>query len=122
MDKKTLLLVDDAPANLDILIDFLDEYETIDTTEGNEALELAKTEKVDLILLDIVMPEIDGFEVCRRLKNDPKTQEIPVIFLTSRSDDESIERAYEVGGVDYVTKPFRKKELLSRIKRSTGCS
>jgi signal transduction histidine kinase len=115
LKNKTILAVDDTASNLDILVDFLEEYEVIDTVNGYEALEILEEEKIDLILLDIVMPEIDGFTVCEKLKNNPKTKDIPVIFITKKADEESLERAYEVGGVDYVTKPFRKKELLSRI-------
>jgi putative two-component system response regulator len=72
-------------------------------------------ESVDLILLDIMMPDMDGYEVCKALKDNPKTADIPVIFITAKTDEDSIERAYEVGGVDYITKPFRSREVLSRI-------
>ena len=115
MKNKTILVVDDVASNLDILVEHLDDYEIIDTIDGYEAIEIAYEEHIDLILLDIVMPNIDGFEVCRKLKADPATSDIPIIFLTANSDEKSVERAYEVGGIDYVTKPFRKKELLSRI-------
>jgi CheY-like chemotaxis protein len=113
--KKNILAIDDTPTNLDFLLEFLEEYEVIDTVDGFDGLEIVKEEKIDLVLLDIVMPEIDGFEVCRRLKADPETKDIPVIFLTSKTDSESIKTAFEVGAVDYVTKPFKKEELLSRV-------
>ena len=115
MKNKHILAVDDVASNLDIIVDFLDGFDVIDTTDGYNALEIAQNEKLDLILLDIVMPEIDGFEVCKRLKSNPNTKDIPIIFITSKSDEESIEKAYALGGVDYVTKPFRKQELLARV-------
>ena len=74
-------------------------------------------EKIDLILLDIMMPDIDGYEVCQKLKSNVNTKDIPVVFITAKTDEESIERAYSVGGSDYVTKPFRPKELLARVNR-----
>jgi len=116
-DTPTLLIVDDTPSNLDILIDFLQEYNIMDTTDGYDALEILEHETIDLILLDILMPNIDGLEVCRRIKNNPKTKHIPIIFITSKSDEDTIEEAYNVGGDDYIIKPFRKKELLSRVKK-----
>jgi len=113
--KHTILLVDDSSSNLDILIDFLDQFELIDVMDGFEALEILDDTPIDLILLDINMPNIDGFEVCRRVKENPKTKNIPVIFITAKTDEDTLEEAYNVGGIDYVTKPFRKKELLSRV-------
>jgi len=116
MNTKTILIVDDTVANLDILAELLAEYDLIDTTSGVDALEIVNEEKVDLILLDIMMPEIGGFKVCERLKSNPYTKNIPVIFLTAKTDEESIEKAYEIGGSDYITKPFKPKELLARVK------
>ena len=115
MNSKVVLIVDDVVANLDILANLLDGYDVIDATSGADALEIVSQEKVDLILLDIMMPEMDGYEVCEKLKANPQTKEIPVIFITAKSDDDDIEKAYDVGGADYVTKPFRPKELLARI-------
>ncbi len=115
MKNKNILAVDDVASNLDIIVDFLEGYDVIDTTDGYNALEIAQTEQLDLILLDIVMPQIDGFEVCKRLKENSQTKDIPIIFITSKSDAESIEKAYALGGVDYVSKPFRKQELLARV-------
>jgi putative two-component system response regulator len=113
---KTVLIVDDTQTNIEILMELLyEKYDVLASLDGNDALEIIKEESVDLILLDIMMPEIDGFEVCKRLKSDKKTSNIPVIFITAKTDDESIEKAYEVGGVDYITKPFRAREVLSRI-------
>ena len=117
MENKTILIVDDTIANLDILVELLDKYDVIDTTNGEDALEVVKNEKVDLILLDIMMPNMDGYEVCNILKANPQTKDIPIIFITAKSDEESIEKAYDFGGSDYVTKPFQSKELLSRVKK-----
>jgi diguanylate cyclase (GGDEF)-like protein len=117
MKSKTILVVDDTIANLDILVGLLSEYDVIDTASGREALDIVKEEKVDLILLDIMMPDIDGYEVCQKLKSNANTKDIPVIFITAKTDEESIEKAYSIGGSDYVTKPFRPKELLARVKR-----
>ena len=117
MKKKTILIVDDTISNLDILLDILTDYDVIDAISGEDALELVENENVDLILLDIMMPVMDGFEVCRRLKENNQTKYIPVIFITAITDENNIEKAYDIGGSDYVTKPFKPKELLSRVKR-----
>ncbi|MEA3353348.1 MAG: diguanylate cyclase [Campylobacterota bacterium] len=115
---ETILVVDDTKTNIKILIELLgDNYDVIAALNGEMALEMIEEEEVDLILLDIMMPQMDGFEVCRRLKSEPKTKDIPIIFLTAMSDEQSIEKAYDLGGSDYVTKPFRPKELLARVKR-----
>ena len=89
----------------------------IDATNGKDALKIVDKESIDLILLDIMMPEMDGYEVCRVLHSKDKTKDIPIIFITAKSDEDSIEMAYDVGGSDYITKPFRPKELLSRVKK-----
>ena len=115
-DLKTILIIDDLEANVHTLIELLeDKYDILASLDGESGLELVEEEKVDLILLDIMMPGIDGFEVCSRLKNNAKTKDIPVIFITAYSHESSIEKAYEVGGVDYITKPFKAREVLSRI-------
>jgi two-component system sensor histidine kinase/response regulator len=116
MINKSILAVDDTVSNLDILIDYLDGYDIVDTTDATEVMEILEDNKIDLILLDIVMPKINGFEVCKQIKSNQKTENIPIIFITSNSDEESVEKAYELGAVDYVTKPFRKRELLARVK------
>lgn len=114
--QKTILIVDDTEANVHTLMNLLEEeYDVLASLSGEDALELLNEEHVDLILLDIVMPGMDGFEVCRQLKANNKTEDIPVIFLTAKTDEDSIERAYDVGGVDYINKPFRMREILSRI-------
>lgn len=115
--KETILIVDDTLTNIDILVNLLDEYDIVVATSGEEALSiLADGEKIDLILLDIMMPKTDGFEVCKILKSSYKYQNIPVIFLTAKFDDDSIQKGFELGAVDYIIKPFRPIELLARIK------
>lgn len=114
--QKTIMVVEDTESNIDMMMAILKEFDVIPATSGADALELLEEEKVDLILLDILMPEMDGFEVCRRLKSDPVSKDIPVIFITAKTDEESIEEAYEIGGIDYVTKPFKPRELLARVK------
>lgn len=117
MKTKTILIVDDSTSNLDILIELLHDYDVIDTTNGKDAIEIANKEKIDLILLDIMMPNMDGYEVCEKLKSNEKTKNIPIIFITGKSDEESIEKAYKLGGSDYVTKPFLPLELKAKIKK-----
>lgn len=114
--EKTILVVDDNESNLDMILAILKAYDVIPSTSGKNALEMVTSESIDLILLDILMPDMDGFEVCRHLKADPKTADIPIIFITAKVDEESIETAYALGGADYVTKPFRPRELLARVK------
>ncbi|MEA1924062.1 MAG: diguanylate cyclase [Pseudomonadota bacterium] len=113
---RTILAVDDTVANLDILVDLLNAYDVIEAAGGEEALEIVAEEEVDLILLDIMMPGMDGYTVCRKLKENEKTKDIPIIFITAKTDEDAIEKAYDTGGVDYVTKPFKPKELLARVK------
>jgi two-component system glycerol uptake and utilization response regulator len=114
--KETILIVDDAPTNIDILIDLLSDYDIVVALDGSSALEIACEGNPDLILLDIMMPNIDGYEVCRRLKNIRHTKDIPIIFISAKTDEDSIERAYELGGIDYITKPFKSRELNARVK------
>lgn len=113
---QTILIVDDTETNIDILLELLDGYDVAVATDGALALEIVASEEIDLILLDIMMPNMDGYEVCRRLKENAATNDIPVIFITAKTDEKSIEKAYEVGGIDYITKPFKPKELLARVK------
>jgi signal transduction histidine kinase len=112
----TILAVDDAEANIDMLLAILKKYDVIPASSSKEALAILDKKKVDLVLLDIIMPEIDGFELCRQVKNTPKTAEIPVIFITAKGDEESIEMAYKIGGVDYITKPFQPCELIAKVR------
>ena len=116
MPDKTILIVDDSVINLNILENILDEYDIIVATDAETALSIMEQEEVNLILLDIVMPDMDGYEVCEKLKDNEKTSRIPIIFITSKTDEDSIEKAYDVGASDYVTKPFKPKELLARVK------
>jgi len=117
IENKTILIVDDTVSNLDILDELLSEYDIISSISGKEALEITEEEKIDLILLDIMMPDMDGYEVCKKLKANEQTKDIPIMFITAKTDENSIEKAYDIGGIDYITKPFKPKELLARIKR-----
>ena len=114
---KTILIIDDMETNVNTLMSLLDDkYDILASLDGEGGLDILEDEEnIDLILLDILMPEMDGFEVCRRLKSNSKTKDIPVIFITSDNNENTIEKAYEMGGIDYITKPFKARELLSRI-------
>lgn len=113
-----VLVVDDSPENIDLLGNVLkQDYEIKVALSGEKALKLAGSEKPpDIILLDIMMPGMDGYEVCRRLKSDAKTQDIPVIFVTSMSEVEDETKGLEVGAVDYITKPIRSPIVQARVK------
>ena len=112
-----ILVVDDTPANIQALSAILKEkgFQISVATNGRLALELVARLRPDLILLDVMMPEMDGFETCRRLKASPATRHIPVIFLTARVESEDIVKGFELGAVDYVAKPFNTCELLARV-------
>ncbi|MEC4985029.1 MAG: response regulator [Oscillatoria sp. PMC 1068.18] len=113
-----ILIVDDKPENLRLLSSILSEqgYKVRRVINGNLALNAAQLEPPDLILLDISMPEINGYEVCKELKLKPETQEIPVIFLSAKDDVFDKVLAFEVGGSDYITKPFYVQEVMLRVK------
>jgi DNA-binding response OmpR family regulator len=116
---KTLILaVDDKPQNLQFLGKLLSDngYEVGMARSGQQALNFVTKNEPDLILLDIMMPGMDGYEVCRRLKSDFGTQHIPIIFITAKTDTDDVVKGFEVGGVDYVAKPFNSAELLARIR------
>jgi CheY-like chemotaxis protein len=117
-DKKLILLVDDAPANIQVAREILkDTYRTRIATSGARALELVKAVPApDLILLDVMMPEMDGYEVCTRLKTDPSTRDIPVIFLTAMTEAEDETRGFAVGAVDYIHKPFSPPVVMARVQ------
>ena len=117
-DKGNILIVDDTPANLHLLTNMLAEqqYKVRPVPNGTLALRAVKSALPDLILLDINMPGLNGFEVCQRLKADEATREIPVIFLSALHETVDKVRAFEVGAVDYVTKPFQLEEVLARIQ------
>jgi serine phosphatase RsbU (regulator of sigma subunit) len=116
--QKLILIVDDTPTNIGVISGALrDSYKTKIATNGPKALSLAcAEEKPDLILLDVMMPEMDGYEVCMRLKAEPSTREIPVIFLTGQTSAEDETRGFEVGAVDYVHKPFSPAVVKARVR------
>src|SRR5262245_28712942 len=117
-DQKLILIVDDTPTNIGVISGALkDCYHTKIATNGQKALALASAEdKPDLILLDVMMPEMDGYEVCSRLKADPATREIPIIFLTSQTSADDETHGFEVGAVDYVHKPFSPAVVRARVR------
>lgn len=114
----TILMVDDTPANVAIVVESLEShgYRVVVAQDGVEGLGRAAFVQPDLILLDVMMPEMDGFEVCRHLKSDPRTSEIPVIFMTSLTETEDKLNGFKVGGVDYVTKPLNIDEVAARVE------
>ena len=116
--RKTILIVDDTPTNIGIISSVLkNSFKTKVATNGEKALVLASADdRPDLILLDITMPGMDGYEVCRRLKSNPATAGIPVIFLTAKTEDEDEKMGFEVGAVDYVHKPFSAPIMLARVE------
>ena len=113
-----ILIVDDTPANIDVLDQMLEAegHQISVAASGEAALDLAPKIAPDLILLDIMMPGIDGFETCRRLTADPATKNIPVLFITAKSDAEDVVKGFSLGAVDYIAKPFREQEVLTRVR------
>jgi two-component system sensor histidine kinase/response regulator len=114
----SVLIVDDMPKNIQLLGSIL-KNESIDiefATSGKEALEWLDSKIFDLVLLDIMMPEMDGFEVCRRIKEKPETADVAVIFITAKTDVQSIVLGFKAGAVDYLTKPFNRNELIARVR------
>ncbi|NOR44139.1 MAG: response regulator [Candidatus Delongbacteria bacterium] len=120
MDKKkyNVLIIDDTPKNIQVVGNFLQNegYVLSFATSGDEALKILSKEVPDIILLDVIMPEINGFELCEKIKSIEEYKKVPVLFLTIKTDSESIIKGFESGGVDYITKPFNPHELLARIK------
>ena len=118
MENEVVLVVDDSPETLGMLNDALEQagLNVLIALEGKQAITIAQKITPDIILLDAIMPNMDGFETCRRIKADPKLAEIPVIFMTGLSDTESIVKGLEVGSVDYLTKPINPDELLARMR------
>ncbi len=114
----TILIVDDTPANLRLLAQLLadEEYEVRPVTKGVAAVAAARAAPPDLILLDVRMPDLDGYAVCEQLKADPATSSIPIIFLSALGDTDDKLKAFNVGGVDYITKPFHPQEVLARVR------
>src|SRR6516164_8602878 len=116
--EKLILIVDDTPTNIGVIAGALrDCYKTKVASSGQKALALASAEdKPDLILLDVQMPEMDGYEVCTRLKADPSTRDIPVIFLTAMTEVKDETRGFSVGAVDYIHKPFSPPVVMARVQ------
>src|SRR5512145_2450316 len=116
--KHEVLIVDDIPSNLNFLSEVLhvEGIGVLLATGGADALEIARYKLPDLILLDIAMPVMDGYEVCASLKADPLTRDIPVIYLTARTEPEDILKGFNTGAVDYILKPFNAAELIARVK------
>jgi len=119
-ERKTpvVLVVDDNQQNLELLLAYLEDVEckTLSATDGIQALEIAREASPDIILLDVMMPRMSGFEVCRRIKGDPKTADIPVIMVTALNELGDIERAIGSGTDDFLSKPVNKWELLTRVR------
>jgi len=115
--KETLLIVDDIPTNLKVLLTYLHDlnYEVLVAQNGEDALEKVAYAKPDLVLLDVMMPKMDGFEVCRRLKKDEQFRDIPVIFMTALTDTVDKIKGFEIGAVDYIIKPIQHEEVLARV-------
>jgi PleD family two-component response regulator len=118
IDPATILIVEDNPKNVQVLGTILMDakHRVAVAHKGSMVFDQINKLKPELILLDIMMPEMDGFEVCHRLKADPAYSEIPVIFLTAKTETEDIVRGFDLGAADFVTKPFRAKELLARVQ------
>jgi DNA-binding response OmpR family regulator len=115
---KKILLVDDSSTILMMEKMILEKgrYHLLTAGDGAEAVDKARSERPDLILMDLIMPKVDGFEACRRLREDAATQDIPVIMVTTRGEAESIELAFGIGVDDYVTKPINSLELLAKVR------
>ncbi len=116
--KPLILIIDDSKDNLHFLCDIFPEYRKAVSVSGSEGIKLAKSLEPDLILLDILMPGMDGFEVCRQIKAIEALQDIPIIFLSGKSQIEDIVKAFRIGAVDYITKPFKQDELQVRVKNN----
>jgi DNA-binding response OmpR family regulator len=121
MRKSKILIVDDNPKNIQVLANTLSnsDYEVEYTSNGYDAIDWVNKESFDLILLDVMMPEMDGYETCLKMKENPALKDLPIIFITASTDIESIVKGFDIGAVDYITKPFNKKELLARV--NTHC-
>jgi CheY-like chemotaxis protein len=113
-----VLVVDDNPQNLELIQAYLEDLhcETVAATGGIEALDIVAKRKPDLILLDVMMPKMSGFEVCRRVKSDPRTSDVPIIMVTALNEFGDIERGIDCGTDDFVSKPVNRLELLTRVR------
>ena len=119
MNEQTVLLVDDHPQNLELLeiyMEDLPEVRVVTATNGLEAMAKVASESPELILLDIMMPKMSGFEVCKRIKSDPKTRDIIVVMVTALNETSDIERAAECGTDDYISKPIERKALVGLVR------
>ena len=114
-DTLTILAVDDMKENLDIILDILDNYDVIPAINAKTALKILEEENISLILLDIVMPNMNGIEACKQIKAQASTKDIPIIFTTSQTDEDSISSAYEAGANDYVCKPLKCRDVIARV-------
>ncbi len=119
---KKILVVDDEPTIVNIIEDLLQSsgFETLPAGSAAEAEQAMKSSRPDLILLDVMMPKVDGFEFCKKIKGDPDYQNIPVIFVTVMNKKEDIEKGKKLGAADYITKPFNPDELVAHVKKFTG--
>lgn len=116
--QELILIVDDTPTNLDVIFQTLNDakFQVAIASNGERAIQQIERRHPDLILLDVMMPGIDGFETCRRIKQNPETADIPIIFMTALSDTDSKVQALKIGAVDYITKPFQEQEVLARVQ------
>jgi putative two-component system response regulator len=116
--KPKILIVDDTPTNIQLAANVLgsQKYDISFTYSGVEALEMIEAQQFDVILLDVMMPEMDGHECCRRIRKHPNYRYVPILFLTARTDEESVIMGFDAGGSDYVTKPFHARELIARVE------
>ncbi len=118
MEKPKILIIDDDPANIRLLELILknENFNIISALNGEYGIHLAKEENPNIIILDIMMPKMDGYQVCKKLKKAPDTKNIPVFFITAKTDSEGVVKGFKLGAADYITRPFNRLELLTRIK------
>jgi diguanylate cyclase (GGDEF)-like protein len=115
--RQSILIVDDSVSNIEVLSGVMGiDYEVLFATSGEEALEVASQQSPDLILLDVVMPGMDGYETCKQIKKDDRIQDIPIIFVTAMNQEEDESRGLDVGGIDYITKPIRPSIVKARVR------
>jgi putative two-component system response regulator len=118
MSECTILIVDDTETNIDIFVDTLgEEYDIAVAMDGESALEAVEEDPPDLILLDIMMPGMNGFDVCKQLKDNPETANIPVVFLSALTEAEEKQKGLDLGAVDFITKPFDPSEIQTKVKK-----